>query len=378
MTTVADEVRADTAETGAAALELRAFLDDVVPAYREQWGTGTSFEAALAWQRLLADRGWAAPSWPVEAGGRGLGVVDRVQCDLELARVDAPMAAGVLGLQNVGPALFLFGTEEQKEFLPRILTGEEIWCQGFSEPGAGSDLAALSTRAEIDGDEFVVNGQKVWTSAGMQGTHIMLLVRTDPAAPKHRGISVLLVPLDSAGIERRPLRQLTGESEFAEIFFTDVRVPRSALLGPLHDGWRVTMATLGYERTGVISMAAKLQRDVEVLVTGLRVEDPLLREELVRRWMQARITGMLGARALAKLGDDGRPGAEQSVIKFAWSTAMADLGETLMRVQGDAGLLAGNPAVHRFLQSRSATIAAGTTEVMKDLLAERVLGLPRG
>ncbi|MCW2634904.1 MAG: hypothetical protein JWQ99_1271, partial [Blastococcus sp.] len=239
-------------------------------------------------------------------------------------------------------------------------------------------LAALSTRAEIDGDEFVVNGQKVWTSAGMQGTHIMLLVRTDPAAPKHRGISVLLVPLDSAGIERRPLRQLTGESEFAEIFFTDVRVPRSALLGPLHDGWRVTMATLGYERTGVISMAAKLQRDVEVLVTGLRVEDPLLREELVRRWMQARITGMLGARALAKLGDDGRPGAEQSVIKFAWSTAMADLGETLMRVQGDAGLLAGNPAVHRFLQSRSATIAAGTTEVMKDLLAERVLGLPRG
>ncbi|MCW2580273.1 MAG: hypothetical protein JWR82_1874, partial [Blastococcus sp.] len=177
MTTVAEEVRADTAATGAAALELRAFLAGVVPAYRERWGTGTSFEAALAWQRLLADGGWAAPSWPVEAGGRGLGVVDRVECDLELARVDAPMAAGVLGLQNVGPALFLFGTDEQKESLPRILTGEEIWCQGFSEPGAGSDLAALSTRAEIDGDEFVVNGQKVWTSAGMQGTHIMLLVR---------------------------------------------------------------------------------------------------------------------------------------------------------------------------------------------------------
>jgi alkylation response protein AidB-like acyl-CoA dehydrogenase len=375
MTAVEEEVHAGTV---APALELRAFLESVVPAYRARWGTATSFEAALAWQRVLADGGWAAPSWPVEAGGRGLDVVDRVECDLELARVDAPMAAGVLGLQNVGPALFLFGTDEQKASLPKILTGEEIWCQGFSEPGAGSDLAALSTRAEIDGDEFVVNGQKIWTSNGMQGTHIMLLVRTDPAAPKHRGISVLLVPLDSPGIERRPLRQLTGESEFAEVFFTDVRVPQPALLGPLHDGWRVTMATLGYERTGVISMAATLQREVEVLVAGLRVEDPLLRDELVRRWMDARLTGILGARALAKLGEDGRPGPEQSVIKFAWSRATADLGETLMRLQGAEGLLAGAPGVHRFLQSRSATIAAGTTEVMKNLLAERVLGLPKG
>ena len=212
----------------------------------------------------------------------------------------------------------------------------------------------------------------------MQGTHIMLLVRTDPSAPKHRGISVLLVPLDSPGIDRRPLRQITGESEFAEIFFTDVRVPRSALLGPMHDGWAVTMATLGYERTGVISMAAKLQRDVEVLVAGLRVEDPLLRDELVQRWIDARLTGILGARALAKLGADGRPGPEQSMIKSAWSRTTAELGETLMRVQADAALLSGNPAVHRFLQTRSATIAAGTTEVMKNLLAERVLGLPKG
>src|SRR5829696_9825851 len=308
--TALESAPASVAGLDAPAQELRTYLEKVVPAYRAQWGAGTSFEAALAWQRLLAEGGWAAPSWPVEAGGRGLGVVDRVACDAELARVDAPMAAGVLGLQNVGPALILFGTDEQKASLPRILTGEEIWCQGFSEPGAGSDLAALNTRAEIDGDDFVVNGQKIWTSAGMHGTHIMLLVRTDPAAPKHRGISVLLVPLDSPGIDRRPLRQITGESEFAEIFFTDVRVPRSALLGPLHDGWAVTMATLGYERTGVISLAAKLQRDVEVLVAGLRVEDPLLRDELVQRWIDARLTGILGARALAKLGADGRPGPE--------------------------------------------------------------------
>ncbi|GAA3526949.1 acyl-CoA dehydrogenase family protein [Amycolatopsis ultiminotia] len=380
-------MRVRTGETGVAgigtaAAELRAYLESVVPAYRAEWGDGRSFVAALAWQRLLADGGWAAPSWPVWAGGRGLEVVDRVQCDAELARVDAPMPAGVLGLNNVGPALILFGDTGQRESLPRILRGEEIWCQGFSEPEAGSDLAGLRTRAELVGDDgaagFVVNGQKVWTSAGMQGTHLMLLVRTDPAAPKHRGISVLLVPMDSAGIERRPLRQITGESEFAEVFFTDVQVPRTALLGPLHGGWRVTMATLGYERSGVLSLAAGLQREVERLVPGLRVSDPLLREEILRRWMDARLTGLLGARALAALGEGGKPGAAQSVIKAAWSRTTAELGETLLRVQGADGLLAGNPAAQRFLRSRSSTIAAGTTEIMKNLLAEQVLGLPKG
>ena len=376
--TALESAPAPVAGPNSPAQELRAYLEKVVPGYRAQWGAGSSFEAALAWQRLLAEGGWAAPSWPVGAGGRGLGVVERVACDAELARVDGPMAAGVLGLQNVGPALILFGNDEQKTSLPRILSGEEIWCQGFSEPGAGSDLAALSTRAVIDGDDFVVNGQKTWTSAGMHATHMMLLARTDPAAAKHRGISVLLVPMDTPGIDRRPLRQLTGEAEFAEVFFTDVRVPRSALLGPLHDGWRVTMTTLGYERSGVISMAARLQREVEQIVAGLRVQDPLLRDEVVRRWIDARLTGLLGARALAGMGEGGRPGAEQSVIKFAWSRATADLGETLLRLQGSDGLLGGDPAVFRFLSSRASTIAAGTTEVMKNLLAERVLGLPKG
>ena len=369
-------LKGDTA-TGAPALDLRAYLEEIVPGYRRRWGTEESFEAALAWQQLMAAGGWAAPSWPVEAGGRGLGVVDRVQCDAELARVGAPMMAGVLGLQNVGPALFLFGTDAQKASLPRILTGEEIWTQGFSEPGAGSDLAALRTRAVRDGDEFVVNGQKIWTSNGMQGTHMMLLVRTDPEAARHRGISVLLVRLDSPGVDRRPLRQLTGESEFAEVFFTDVRVPVTALLGPLDEGWRVTMATLGYERTGVISRASALQRDVEVLVAGMCLDDPPLRDEMTRRWMDARLTGLLGARALAKLGQGGNPGPEQSVIKFAWSKATAELGETLMHASGSSALLAYDPGVRRFLRSRASTIAAGTTEVMKNLLAEQVLGLPK-
>ena len=360
------------------ALELRAYLAGILPGFRARWGMAESFEAGLAWQQLMAAGGWAAPSWPVAAGGRGLDVLDRVRCDAELARVDAPAMAGVLGLQNVGPALFMFGTEAQKASLPRILTGEEIWTQGFSEPGAGSDLAGLQTRAVREGDEFVVNGQKIWTSTGMQGTHMMLLVRTDPQAARHRGISVLLVPLDSPGIDRRPLRQLTGESDFAEVFFTDVRVPVSHLLGPLDEGWRVTMATLGYERTGVISMAAALQREVEVLVGGMTVEDPMLRDEVTRRWMDARLTGLLGARALARLGDGGNPGPEQSVIKLAWSRTLSDLGETLMRAAGPAGLLADDAGARRFLRSRASTIAAGTTEVMKNLLAEQVLGLPKG
>jgi alkylation response protein AidB-like acyl-CoA dehydrogenase len=362
---------------GGPALELRAYLEKAVPGYRAQWGDAQSFEARLAWQRMLHEGGWAAPSWPVEHGGRGLGPVDRVQCDLELSKVDAPMPAGVLGLQNVGPALFMFGTEEQKRSLPRIRSGEEIWAQGFSEPGAGSDLAALSTRAEPRDGGFVVNGQKVWTSNGMEATHCLLLVRTDWDAPRHKGISALLVDLSSPGVERRPLRQITGEAEFAEIFFSDVRVPGENLLGPLNEGWHVTMKTLGYERSGVINQAAALEREVRLVVEQVRVEDPLLRDELVTRWMEARLVGLMGARALAKLGEGQDPGAEQSVIKFGWSLAVGRLGETMMAVAGPNALLGSEPAVGRFLRSRASTIAAGTTEVLKNVLAERVLGLPR-
>jgi alkylation response protein AidB-like acyl-CoA dehydrogenase len=364
------------------AAQLRAYLDQVLPAYRAAWPGDASFEARLAWQRVLDDGGWAAPGWPMEHGGRALGAADRVQCDAELARADAPMVAGVLGINNVGPTIVGWGTEEQKALLPRILSGEDVWCQGFSEPDAGSDLAALKTRAEQLDGEFVVNGQKVWTSNGMQATHCMLLARTDPAAGKHGGISVLLVPMDLPGIERRPLRQITGESEFAEVFFTDVRVPASALLGPLHDGWRVTMTTLGYERAGVISMAAGLEREVLRTVGNLRGRalDPAVRSALVDRYLDARIVGLLGQRALAQLRAGEQPGPAQSVIKYAWSRASQRLGETVLDAEGAYGLLGGRTgdAGHDFLRSRASTIAAGTTEVMRNILAERVLGLPKG
>jgi alkylation response protein AidB-like acyl-CoA dehydrogenase len=364
------------------AAELRGFLAEAMPRLRREWPDLETFEARLAWQRILNEGRWAAPAWPVELGGRGLDPVERVRCDTELAAVGAPMVAGILGINNVGPTLAAWGTDEQKHSLPRILDGTEVWCQGFSEPDAGSDLAALKTSARQMGDEFVVNGQKVWTSNGMQATHCMLVARTDPSAAKHAGISVLLVPMDTPGIERRPLRQITGESEFAEVFFTDVRVPATALLGPLHDGWRVTMTTLGFERAGVIAMAAKLEHDVMDAVRQMsgRVRDPLVRAELVDRYVEARLVGLLGQRALAQLEAGAPPGPAQSVIKLAWSQASQRLGETVLAGEGAYGLVGGHDgaATSPFLRGRSATIAAGTTEVMRNILAERVLGLPKG
>lgn len=368
---------------GGAARELRSYLEQIAPALHREWPDGTSFEARLAWQRALHQGGWAAPHWPVADGGRGLGVVDRLGCDAELARAGAPAIAGVFGIKNVGPTIAAFGTEEQRASLPRILSTEEIWCQGFSEPGAGSDLASLRTRAVRDGETFVINGQKVWTSDGTRATHCMVLVRTEPDAPSHKGISVLLVPLETPGIERRPLRQMTGEHGFAELFFTDVRVPASALLGPVHEGWRVTMTTLGHERAGVVELAASLERDVREAVAQFSggVSDPVLRQELARRYVEARTVGLMGSRVLRTLGEGREPGPEQSVIKLGWSLTTQRLGETLLDAAGPCGLAGGRNGdgaeAQRYLRGRASTIAAGTTEVMKNILAERVLGLPR-
>ncbi len=363
--------------------ELSGFLDEELPAFEQQWGGDRGFAARLDWQQRLHRGGWVAPSWPVELGGRGLGVADRVACDLELGRRKAPTIAGILGVNNVGPTLAMWGTEDQKAHLPKILSGEELWCQGFSEPDAGSDLAGLRTQAVRDGDEFVVNGQKVWTSQGLEATHCELLVRTDLDAPKHKGISVLVIPLDLPGIERRPLRQITGEAEFAEVFFTDVRVPVASLLGPENDGWRVTMTTLAHERTGVVTMSSLLESDVRTLLAdhardGDRPVGEGLRDELVQRYVEARVLGMMGQESLAKAVAGGMPGPEQSVIKLSWSLLTQRISETRLAVEGLPALTGAAPSVvSSFLGSRAATIAGGTTEVMKNILAERVLGLPK-
>ncbi|WP_236792115.1 acyl-CoA dehydrogenase family protein [Amycolatopsis sp. GM8] len=361
--------------------ELRAFLDEQLPPFRERWGDQPPFEGRLAWQRTMQAGRWVAPQWAEEHGGRGLDVVTALACSALLTESGAPATAGIFGVANVGPTIAQWGTPEQREHLPRILDGSELWCQGFSEPGAGSDLAGLRTRAVVEGDELVVNGQKIWTSDGMRAHFMQLLVRTDPEAPKHRGISALLVPLDTPGIERRPIRQITGEAEFAEVFFTDVRVPLRNLLGPLHKGWQVTMTTLGHERSGVVTQAAIIQRQVEQLVSAARAADsgldPLLRDELVRRYVEGRIIGVLGERSLASIKATGQPGAEQSIIKLEWSRLSQRLARTRLAL-GGAGAVAGDDpgAAQAYLRSRSSTIAGGTTEIMKNILAQRVLGLP--
>ena len=371
-------------EESSAASELGEFLDEIAPKLTAEWQQSRSVPARLAWHRALHAGGWAAPAWPVEHGGRGLSVRDRVACAVELAAAGVPSLGGVLGINNVGPALMMFGTPEQQASLPRILTTEELWCQGFSEPGAGSDLASLRTRAVVDGDDFVVNGQKIWTSEGMYATHCLLLVRTDPDAKKHAGISALTVDMTTPGIERRPIKQITGDSDFAEVFFTDVRVPRANLLGPLHGGWGVTTATLAHERAGVISMAAELEYDVSEQLLGVLgggtapstgAQAVVLREKIARCYADARVAGLLGMQALIDSERGGPPGAQQSLIKLVWANTVQRVAETLYELEPAGG--AYTAAADNYLLSRGTTIAGGTTEILKSLAGERVLGLAR-
>jgi 3-oxochol-4-en-24-oyl-CoA dehydrogenase len=368
---------------GTPAAELTAHVQRLLPLHRDKWGDDDSFTARLDWQAALDAVGWIAPHWPAEFGGRGLNIVDQVACDRVLAQHRAPDLAGVLGVNNVAPTLMRYGTPEQRAHLRGIQAGTEVWCQGFSEPGSGSDLASLRTRAVLDEGtgEFVINGEKIWTSEGMEADYCMLLVRTDPDARPHKGISALLVPMDSPGITRRPITQITGEGGFAQVFFDDVRVPGSALLGPLHEGWTVTMTTLSFERVGVIMMASRLEQTILDVVAELagRELDLGVRLDLADRFAEARLLGLLGQRALGRIAEGGAPGAEHSVIKHAWSLAMQSVGASHLAALGLDGVSGSplTPAQAAYLRSRAATIAGGTTEIMRNILAERVLGMPR-
>ncbi len=380
MTITATATDADPAPPNRYAAELRPVLQDIMSRHRERWGATKEWDALADFQRELGKAGWGAPQWPVEIGGRGLGVVDTLACDTEFARVNAPQRVAVFGTNNVGPTINTFGTDEQKVHLSAILSGDEFWCQGFSEPDAGSDLAGLRTRGEITGDGFLINGQKVWTSIGLNATHCMVLARTDPDAPKHAGISALLVPMDTPGLTRRPIRQINGEAEFAELFFEDVFVTTGALLGPLHEGWRVTMATLGFERAGVISIAGKLVDDVMKMAHSDAVAgaSPSLRHRVLDVYAGARILQWMGERALANINDPVAAGTASSLIKQAFSLLsqrFAEVGADLAGMDAIAGIA--SEAAHRLLTSRASTIAGGTTEVMKNILGERNLGLPR-
>ncbi|MDH3047243.1 acyl-CoA dehydrogenase family protein [Gordonia alkanivorans] len=360
--------------------EFESFLASEVPKFQARWDDPASWEARVDWQRTLNTGRWAAPAWPEAHGGRGLEPHEVVVVEEMLGAQGFPIIAGVLGINNVGPTLIAWGTDEQKSHLPAILTGEEMWCQGFSEPGAGSDLASLRTKAVRDGNHFVVNGQKIWTSNGTHATHMELLVRTDPQAPKHKGISALTVDLSSPGIDIRPIRQINGEQEFAEVFFTDVGVPVENLLGPENQGWRVTMTTLGHERSAIAALARRQHGDVAALVQQrlATTSSPALRDDLMRRYIETFVAANMGEQMLARVAEGEQPGAEQTVIKLLWSETGQRVDATRLALAGVNGVLGHEPdPAKEYLTGRALTIAGGTTQVLKNIMAERVLGLPK-
>ena len=374
--------------------EFRAWLDAHVTDEIRAIGAGGlgydkpgQLEASQAWNRELADAGYAAIAWPVEYGGRGAGVMQQVVWAEELHRAGAPGPVNVLGIPNVAPAIMTYGTEAQKtRLLPPMLRGDEVWCQGFSEPNAGSDLAALSTSAVRDGDHWVINGQKVWTSLGHHARWSELLVRTDPDAPKHRGISCLLVDMTTPGIDIRPLITITGEHDFNEVFFDDVRVPAEAILGPVNEGWRVAMTTLTHERGGVAKLHLGTRAKIADLIEAAKAaparggasasQDPALRQLLARVYLEGELLKLIAERAIS--GElHGRPlGPESSIAKLVWSETDQHIGEVAAAVLG-ADAITGRWGRDR-VASRQATIAGGTTQINKNIIAQRVLGLPRG
>jgi alkylation response protein AidB-like acyl-CoA dehydrogenase len=304
-----------------------------------------------------------------------------------MSRAEAPGHVGVIGLGMAGPTIIAHGTEEQKaRHLARILSAEDIWCQGFSEPDAGSDLAALKTSAVLDGDRFVVNGQKVWSSFAHIADWCLLLTRSDPNPPsKHAGLTYLIVDMHAPGVEVRPLRQITGEAEFNEIFFTDVGVPRANVLGEVGGGWQVAMTTLLHERgtlgfalTGTLEVAV---RKLIALARERGVDDPLLLDRVAQEWIELQALKFTNYRALTQLMKTGIPGPEGSVAKLHWSESNQRLTKLALEILGDDAQLTGENGdgywQHQQLRSRGNTIEAGTSEVLRNIIAERVLGLPR-
>jgi alkylation response protein AidB-like acyl-CoA dehydrogenase len=381
----------DTDEEAAFRAELRAWLAANLPA---DWTKrdplpGRPGEAeAREWSQRLYDGGYVGLTWPQEYGGRGLPYTFQGIFLEETARVGAPGHIGVIGLGMAGPTILSHGTEEQKKrYLQPLLRGDEIWCQGFSEPGSGSDLAGARTRAELDGGDWVVNGQKVWSSYAHLADWCILVVRSDPTAEKHRGLSYLLLDMHAPGVEVRPLRQITGDPEFNEIFLTDVRVPRESMLGAPGEGWAVAMTTLLHERgTLGFALSADLESVLERLtetVLTIGVDDPVVLDQLAAGWVDLQALRFTNYRSLTALIKTGVPGPEGSIAKLHWSEAnqrLTSLAQTLLglggQVDGEGGFWNGYWAYQQ-LRSRGNSIEAGTSEILRNIIAERVVGLPR-
>jgi alkylation response protein AidB-like acyl-CoA dehydrogenase len=341
------------------------------------------FETRREWERLLGAHGWIGLGWPAEHGGRGATLMQQVVFHEEYAKARAPHRVNHIGEQLLAPTLLGCGTDEQRErFLPGIRTGEQLWCQGYSEPGAGSDLAGVRTTATRDGDEWVVTGQKVWTSLAHVADWCFVLARTDPDAAKHAGLSYLLVPMKQAGIDIRPIVQITGTSEFNEVFFDGARTAADNVVGAPGDGWRVAMATLAFER-GVatlgqqIGFARELDRVIDVARrTGL-MDDPIIADQLTQAWVDLRVLRYTALRMLSR----DEPGVEASIAKLLWSRWHQRLGELAMLVQGAAATVTGKDGLDElqrlFLFTRADTIYGGSDEIQRNIIAARMLGLPR-
>ena len=388
----------DTPEQASFRDEVRSWLSDhLKDEFAEIGGRGGpadehGWDVRLEWERMLGKDRWVGLAWPEEYGGRNASILEQVIFNEEYAKADAPARVSFFGEGLFAPTLIAYGTEEQKRrFLPRIQAVDELWCQGYSEPNAGSDLSNVQTRAVLDGDQWVVNGQKVWTTLAHRADWCFAVVRTDPAAPAHRGISYLLVPMDQPGVTVRPLQQMTGTAEFNEMFFDDARTERDNVLGEVDDGWKVAMATLGFERgTAFLSQQLGFQRELAELIDVARVHgatgDAVIRQRLADAWIGVQIMKYNGLRMLSTLVRRGVIGPEASIGKLYWSTWHRRLGELAMDVLGpDSQILpgvAGDPygldELQRiFMFSRSETIYAGASEIQKNILGERVLGLPR-
>lgn len=380
--------------------QVRAWLEanqppPLTPEEKERIDEDLLWERNKRWHKKLYEGGWIGLSWPKEYGGRGATFIEQLIFQQELARLGLPMGINVLGIIMTGPALMQWGTDEQKtRYLKPILMADEIWCEGMSEPGAGSDLASIQTRAELVGDEFIVNGQKVWTTHAHRSDFCQLFVRTDPNAPKHKGMSALLVDMHSPGVTVKPLKQISGDAEFNEIFFEDVRVPKQNLLGPLNRGWEVLVSTLMHERFGIsetiggadVILAQLVEMAKAIPVNGhTAAEDDEIRQQLAQFAIEVTAKKYNGLRALTRRLKGLPPSAESSIGKLVSTELSQRMTRFAARILGAYVTLERKSPfapegdwMRRILQSESLTIAGGTSSVQKNMIGERILQLPKG
>jgi alkylation response protein AidB-like acyl-CoA dehydrogenase len=386
-----------TPEQEAFRKEVRAWLEANLPddlrgrAFASSRADREEVAKLRAWQKTMAEAGYVGMDWPREFGGRGASIVEMVILYQEMARAESPQLVNRGGVSMLGPTLMKYGTPAQRQrFLKRILTAEDLWCQGFSEPNAGSDLANLQSRAVRDGDHYVVNGQKVWTSMGHVANWGFFLVRTDPNAAKHKGISFLLVDMKTPGITVRPLRQMTGEAEFNETFLDNVRVPVENLVGKENEGWAVAITTLAYERDLLtfirhISLRNALHRLVKLVRERGRATDPIVRQKVAALWIGEQVLQLNAYRSLTRILRGGQPGPEGSTSKLFWSQIDQELAQVATEVIGPASQIAHGSAwapdegqwQFYALLAQASGIRAGTSEILRNILGERVLGLPK-